>query len=70
MSTPINLNKARKARARADRKARADANAVAFGLTKSQKTAAQVENARKARKLDGKAVEMPRNGADADPEKP
>ena len=70
MSTPINLNKARKARARAQKKARADANAVTFGLTKAQKTAVQVENARVARKLDGKAAQMPRNGTDTDPEKP
>lgn len=35
MTTPINLNKARKERARADGKARADANAVKFGRTKA-----------------------------------
>jgi len=35
MTTPINLNKARKARARADDKARADANAVKFGRSKA-----------------------------------
>lgn len=38
MSTPINLNKARKARARRDKQARADENAVKFGRTKAQKT--------------------------------
>ncbi|WP_299686430.1 DUF4169 family protein [uncultured Tateyamaria sp.] len=70
MSTPINLNKARKARARAENKARADANAVTFGLTKADKRSAQVENAREARKLDGQALEMPRKGADDGSEKP
>ncbi|MEM1388096.1 MAG: DUF4169 family protein [Pseudomonadota bacterium] len=37
MSAPINLNKARKARAKADKTARAEANAVKFGRTKAQK---------------------------------
>ena len=35
MATPINLNKARKARDRADAKAQADENAVKFGRTKA-----------------------------------
>lgn len=39
MSTPINLNKVRKARAKKDSQARADANAVRFGLTKAEKEA-------------------------------
>ena len=34
---PINLNKARKAKTRADAKAKADENAVRFGRTKAQK---------------------------------
>ena len=38
MSEIVNLNKARKARARADKKARADANAVKFGRTKAEKS--------------------------------
>ena len=38
MSEIVNLNKARKARARADGKARADANAVKFGRTKTEKS--------------------------------
>ena len=36
---PINLNKARKARARAAAKARADENAVKFGRTKAERAA-------------------------------
>lgn len=37
MSTPVNINKIRKERNRASRRARADENAVAFGQTKAQK---------------------------------
>ncbi|APX11403.1 DUF4169 family protein [Tateyamaria omphalii] len=54
MSTPINLNKARKARARAEKKARADANAVSFGLTKAEKDRVKDANKRAKRDLDGK----------------
>jgi hypothetical protein len=38
MSDIVNLNKARKAKARATKKARADANAAKFGRTKAEKT--------------------------------
>ncbi|WP_147124692.1 DUF4169 family protein [Shimia ponticola] len=37
--TPINLNKARKAKARAAKSARASENAVKFGRTKAEKAA-------------------------------
>ena len=37
MSAPINLNKVKKERNRASRRARADENAVAFGQSKTQK---------------------------------
>ncbi len=37
MSQPVNLNRYRKQKARADKKARADQNAVKFGQTKAQK---------------------------------
>ena len=70
MSTPINLNKVRKARARAEKKARADANAVTYGLTKSEQDRAKRENSRAARDLDGKAVETPPYGAQDDDKKP
>ena len=39
MSQPINLNKARKAKARTEKRAKADANAVAFGRSKAEKAA-------------------------------
>ena len=53
MSTPINLNKVRKSRARAEKRAQADENAVRFGRTKAEKTRAQVDLAKQARDLDG-----------------
>ena len=37
MSTPVNLNRVRKARARAEKKARAEENAVRFGRSKAEK---------------------------------
>lgn len=49
---PISLNQVRKARARAEEKAKADANAVRFGRTKAERLAeaARAEQAR--RRLD------------------
>jgi anti-sigma28 factor (negative regulator of flagellin synthesis) len=46
---PVNLNQYRKAKARAEDKARADQNAVKFGRTKAQKLreAAKLEQVRK-----------------------
>lgn len=43
MSTPVNLNRVRKEKARAAKKARADENAVKFGRTKPEK---ELEKAR------------------------
>ena len=43
MSEPVNLNRYRKAKTRAEKKARADENAVKFGRTKAQKS---IEKAR------------------------
>ena len=57
MSTPINLGKVRKARARADRKASADENAVKFGRTKAEKQIARARAEKAARDLDGKKRE-------------
>ena len=44
---PINLNQARKAKSRAEAKARADENAIRFGRTKAEKVldAAQAKHA-------------------------
>ena len=53
MSTPINLNKVRKDRARAEKKARADQNAIAFGRSKAEKDATRARGAKARRDLDG-----------------
>ena len=53
MAEPVNLNRFRKDKARAEKKARADENAVKFGRTRAEKDreAARAEKAR--RELDG-----------------
>ncbi|WP_133489570.1 DUF4169 family protein [Aliiroseovarius marinus] len=53
MEKPVNLNRYRKEKARADKKARADQNAVKFGRTKAQKDAEKAETARITRLFDG-----------------
>jgi hypothetical protein len=57
MTEIINLNRARKAREKAQDKAQAAANRVVHGRTKSQKQASQMEQARAARLLDGQKRE-------------
>ena len=52
MAELVNLNRARKAKAKADRAAEAAANRVKFGRTKAEKLAANAEAERAARKLD------------------
>jgi len=46
MTTPVNLNKVRKERQRAEKKARADANAIAFGRTKAARKLADAQKAK------------------------
>ncbi|MGR3804808.1 DUF4169 family protein [Marinibacterium profundimaris] len=53
MSKPVNLNRVRKDKARADAKARADQNAVKFGRTRAEKDRAKAEAERASRRLDG-----------------
>jgi hypothetical protein len=53
MPQPVNLNRFRKDKARAAKKARADTNAAKFGQTKPEKTRAQAEAELAARRLDG-----------------
>tara|TARA_R110002094_G_scaffold60692_5_gene71399 strand:+ start:2354 stop:2530 length:177 start_codon:yes stop_codon:yes gene_type:complete len=52
MSTPINLNKVKKERNRASRKARADENSVAFGQSRAQKDALKARAKQIARTLE------------------
>jgi hypothetical protein len=52
MAELVNLNRARKAKAKADRAAEAAANRVRFGRTKAEKLAVKAEAERQGRKLD------------------
>jgi len=52
MSAPINLNKVKKERNRASRKARADENSVQFGQKKDQKEVLKERLAQIARNLE------------------
>ena len=52
MGEIINLNRARKARDKAEAKAMAAANRAAHGRTKGEKSAADIERARIQRLLD------------------
>lgn len=53
MAEPVNLNRFRKAKARADKKARADENAVKFGRTKGEKQRDRSTADKARRDLDG-----------------
>ena len=52
MSAPTNLNKVKKERDRASRKARADDNAVQFGQSKAQKDVLKARAEQIARNLE------------------
>lgn len=52
MNPPINLNKARKARAKADAATQAAANRARFGLSKAEKSAAAARTDKAIRALD------------------
>jgi len=52
MAEPINLNRARKAKARAAAEALAEANRQKFGRTKAEKLKARMEAERAERALD------------------
>ncbi|MFY0309394.1 DUF4169 family protein [Leisingera sp. ANG59] len=52
MGKPVNLNRYRKEKARAEKKARADQNAVTFGRTKAEKDLDKARNAQEVKRLD------------------
>lgn len=54
MAELVNLNKAKKARARAAGKAQAAENRVKFGRTKTEKGVSELEAARARRELEAK----------------
>lgn len=53
MAEIVNLNRARKAKARGEVQATAAANRIAHGRTKAEKQAAKAEAERRTRELDG-----------------
>jgi hypothetical protein len=53
MSTPINLNKARKLRAKADKQARASENVAKHGLGKADKARIAAQQSASVHRLDG-----------------
>jgi len=53
MGDVVNLNRARKARTKADAKTTAAANRAAHGRTRAEREAADMERERAARLLDG-----------------
>ena len=53
MAEIVNLNRARKAKARGEAERTAAANRIAHGRTKAEKQAAKAEAERRARELDG-----------------
>ena len=53
MSEPVNLNRFRKQKVRADKKARADQNAIKFGRTKVEKQRDKAEAEKASRHIDG-----------------
>lgn len=53
----INFNKARKAKARADRRAQADENAVRHGRTKSERALTKLREDKSKRDHDGHKIE-------------
>lgn len=52
MGKPVNLNRFRKDKARAEKKARADQNAVLHGRSKAEKQLDKARNEQKHRRLD------------------
>lgn len=57
MSKLINLNQLRKQRAKAQKKKRADENAVRFGRTKAEKDLDRTNQKNSDRNLDGHEIE-------------
>ncbi|MEX0307080.1 MAG: DUF4169 family protein [Ruegeria sp.] len=57
MGKPVNLNRYRKEKARAEKKARANANAAKYGQPKANKTIVKLELDKQRRDLDGHKVD-------------
>jgi hypothetical protein len=59
MGEVVNLNKARKARDKAEAKRTADANRLTFGRTKAERQTTQMERDRDAAHLEGHKLDEP-----------
>ncbi|GGE24007.1 hypothetical protein GCM10011360_10640 [Primorskyibacter flagellatus] len=59
MAEIVNLNRFRKNRARAEKRAEADANAARHGQTKAERQQTEAEKAQAAKRLDGHRLEEP-----------
>ena len=59
--TVVNFNRAKKARDKADAKAKALQNRAAFGRTKGEKTVTKLEAAKAERALDGAKRDNPKD---------
>ena len=61
MNEPVNLNKLRKAKARAGKQTQADANAAKFGRTKAEKDQQAKTTNNVVRLLDGHKLDTPKS---------
>ena len=59
MGEIVNLNKARKARDKAEAKRAADANRLTFGRTRAERQTTQKDRDRDAARLDGHKLDEP-----------
>lgn len=59
MGEVVNLRRARKDRAREDASLKAEANRIAFGRTKAEKTLTEAERALQQRRIDGHRIDKP-----------
>lgn len=57
MAEIVNLKNVRKDKARAEKKAVADANAAKFGRSKAERQLSDAERSKAARELDGKKLD-------------
>ncbi len=67
MSAPVNLNRVRKARRKADAKRQADANAARFGRSGAEVAAEDARAALACRRLDGHRTADPDGDGTDDP---
>ncbi len=60
MGDVVNLRRARKVKVRADADQKADANRIAFGRTKAEKSLTKAEHELAERRIEGHRLEQPR----------